>query len=196
MDAPAAKIESRPRRLQVILAEAGLTSRRKAEAWIAAGRVSVDGEIVRRQGLCLDAAGHDIRVDGRPLPSPPPVGVWKLHKPVGVTCTLEDRHARRTLRDLWGSEGDRLGLRPVGRLDRDSRGLLLLSNDGELTHRLTHPRYAVRRVYEATLAGPLHAGLLPILTAGVEIDGRRARPEAVEVLRHEPATTVVRIVIC
>lgn len=187
--------ETRGRRLSAILAEAGVASRRRAEAWIAAGRVSVDGEVVRELGARFQRQAQDIRVDGRPLPSPPPLSTCRLHKPAGVTSTLSDPHARRTLRALWGPRGDRLALRPVGRLDRDSRGLLLVTNDGELLHRLTHPRWGVRRVYRVTLAGPPQPGLLPILAAGVEIEGRLARPEAVEALPGNAGETLLRMTL-
>jgi 23S rRNA pseudouridine2605 synthase len=183
------------KRLQVILAETGIVSRRGAERWIAEGRVSVDGQVVQTAGQSYKPGAHKIAVDGRPIPHKPPLTWRVLNKPAGVTCTLSDRYAERTLRDIWGEEGDKLGLRPVGRLDRESRGLLLLTNDGRLIHRLTHPRWQVQRVYQAKVLGEVGREQLGIMSAGIEIEGKPARPEKVEIIRRERETTLLRIIL-
>ena len=137
-------------RLAKYLAHAGVASRRAAETVIAGGRVSVDGEIV------LDPArdvGEENRVtvDGRALAGPEARVVYAVNKPLGVVSTAHDSHGRRTVVELVRAEG--LRLYPVGRLDADSSGLILLTNDGELANRLTHPRFEVEKTYRATLGG-------------------------------------------
>ena len=182
-------------RLQVILAQAGIVSRRGAAEWIAEGRVRVDGEVVREPGLRLEPAGVEILVDGRPLPGRPATETWKVHKPAGVTSTLYDPHARRTLCDLWGPRGLRLAMRPVGRLDRDSRGLLLATNDGELLYRLTHPRWQVARVYEVLVEGIVTEAAVAQMLRGTEIQGRLAVPEKVTILRPGRSETLLAVVL-
>src|SRR5262245_59596095 len=130
-------------RLQKILSRAGVTSRRAAEKLILAGRVKVNGETISRLGTTADPRNDRILVDGRPLSFPPVPVYILLHKPVGVICTLKDPEGRPTVRDLLKSVRTRVF--PVGRLDYDSSGLLLLTNDGELTERLLHPRYQIPR---------------------------------------------------
>jgi 23S rRNA pseudouridine2605 synthase len=164
-------------RLAKYLAHAGVASRRAAETVIAGGRVCVDGEIV------LDPArdvGEDSRVtvDGRALRGPEARVVYALHKPLGVVSTASDPHGRRTVVDLVPAEG--LRLYPVGRLDADSSGLILLTNDGELANRLTHPRFEVEKTYRAMLGGaPVTDGALRSLRRGVELDDGPTAPARV-----------------
>ena len=167
-------------RIQKLLAEAGVASRRASEALIAAGRVRVDGRIARL-GERADAATARLEVDGRPVG----IGVAKaylaLHKPAGVTSTTRDRHADTTVLDLVPTAlvPDGTRLYPVGRLDLDSEGLLLLTNDGEWADRILHPRYGVEREYAVALRGPLTGEQLDALAAGIELEeglGRVARP--------------------
>ncbi|HWD10767.1 MAG TPA: pseudouridine synthase, partial [Solirubrobacteraceae bacterium] len=136
-------------RLGKYLAHAGVASRRAAEQLIAAGRVTVAGETVTDPARDVDDDSA-VAVDGRPLTGPEPRVVYALHKPVGVVSTARDTHARTTVLDLLPASG--LRLYPIGRLDADSSGLILVSNDGELANRLTHPRFEVPRTYRARIA--------------------------------------------
>ncbi len=163
-------------RLAKYLAHAGVASRRAAETLIAAGRVTVDGALV------VDPArdvGEDANValDGRPLAGAEPRVVYALHKPVGVVSTARDTHGRQTVLDLVPARG--LRLYPVGRLDADSSGLILLTNDGELANRLTHPRFEVPKTYRAKLAGAPITDEHPARAArGRAARGRRHRARA------------------
>ena len=160
-------------RLQKALAAAGVASRRGSEALIAAGRVTVDGRIAT-QGQAVDPASARIEVDGRPIGVPGPSSPVHLllHKPAGVTSTVRDRHAERTVLDLVPRtlvpEGARLY--PVGRLDRDSDGLLLLTNDGPWAERVLHPRYGVEREYAIGLRGPLDRDQARALGEGIALE--------------------------
>jgi 23S rRNA pseudouridine2605 synthase len=163
-------------RLAKHLAHAGVASRRAAEALIVAGRVSVDGETVRDPARAVDERSR-IEVDGRLLAGPEPRVVYALHKPVGVLSTARDTHGRPTVLELIGEERR---LYPVGRLDADSSGLILLTNDGELANLLTHPRYEVPRTYRVRVAGgPVGERALRALRSGVDLeDGPTAPADA------------------
>ncbi|MBF0293615.1 MAG: rRNA pseudouridine synthase [Magnetococcales bacterium] len=156
-------------RLQKWLAEAGLCSRREGERWIADGRVSVDGQVVTRQGVRLEE-GSVVTVDGRPVT--PEVGqgrvVLALHKPVGVICSRHDPQGRPSVYSLVEGAGPRLV--GVGRLDYNSEGLLLFTNDGALANRLTHPRYGVPRSYRVRVHGRVSEGVMERLRAGVLLE--------------------------
>jgi 23S rRNA pseudouridine2605 synthase len=167
-------------RLGKYLAHAGVASRRAAEDLIRAGRVTVDGEVVGDLGRQL-AGGEEVRVDGEVVGGPEERAVWLVHKPAGVVSTARDTHGRPTVVSLVPSGGARLY--PVGRLDADTTGLILVTNDGELANRLTHPRYEVPRVYEATVAGgPVSDAALRKLRAGVRLDDGITAPAAVRAL--------------
>jgi 23S rRNA pseudouridine2605 synthase len=176
-------------RLVKHLAHAGIASRRAAESLIAEGRVRVDGETVRDPARDV---GEDNRVlvDGRALGGPEPRVTYAVHKPVGVVSTAQDTHGRPTVVGLLPHEG--LRLYPVGRLDADSSGLILLTNDGELANRLTHPRFEVPKSYRAKLAGkPIDEAALRRLREGVELqDGRTAPAEARRLGDHELELTI------
>lgn len=163
-------------RIQKLLADAGVASRRAAELMVAAGRVSVDGRPAVI-GERLDPAAHAIAVDGRPLPASSDHVYVVMNKPVGVTCTVRDRHAERTVVDLVPAPLLRRAgrLYPVGRLDRDSEGLLVLTNDGAWAERVGHPRYRVEREYAAGLAAPLSEDRARRLRDGVPLDEGLAR---------------------
>ncbi len=164
-------------RLQKYLARAGVASRRKAEELIRSGRVTIDGRVARLGERVPE--GAEVRVDGKPVRPPDERVVLALHKPRGYTTTKRDPHAERTVYELVP---DLPGLVAVGRLDRDSEGLLLFTNWGELAHRLTHPRYQVERVYRVTSrrgTPPVH--LLKRLERGVveggeRLSAKKARP--------------------
>ncbi len=158
-------------RLQKILAAAGVASRRGSEALIEAGRVTVDGRVARL-GDQVDAETSVIAVDGRVIGAAAQHTYLLLHKPAGVTSTVRDRHAERTVMDLLPTALVPAGARlyPVGRLDQDSEGLLVLTNDGTWAERLLHPRYGVEREYAMGLRAPLRADQLEGLRAGIRLD--------------------------
>ena len=169
-------------RLQNVLAHAGVASRRGAAAIIESGRVTVDGIVVKEPGARVDPASASISVDGRPLSAPEPKRTIMLYKPVGVLSSMSDPFGGRTVADLIrGRIAERVV--PVGRLDKDSEGLLLMSNDGELTLKLTHPRYDHEKTYEVRVAGRWSDDKLRILRSAVKMpDGYVIRPVPVDVV--------------
>jgi len=158
-------------RLQRSLARAGFGSRRACEELIAAGRVEINGRVATL-GDRLDPAMDQVRVDGSKVNINPELRTFALHKPRGVTTTMRDPHAER---DLSGFLPKGVHVFPVGRLDRDTEGLLLLTNDGSLAHRLTHPRYAIEKEYLAEVDRPPSHRQLARLRRGVELDDGTAR---------------------
>ena len=185
-------------RLQKILSAAGVASRRAAERLIVEGRVSVNGSVVRELGSRANPEVDDIRVDGRRISTPHRIYLL-LNKPRGVVTTRFDPQGRPTVLDLV--PGPRKYVYPVGRLDYDSEGLLLLTNDGELAARLMHPRHQVDRVYEAQVRGIPDEADLRRLARGVVIDGRKTAPATIRLrgarnastLRDGPATLEITI---
>ena len=190
-------------RLQKVLAAAGVGSRRACEELIAAGRVEVDGQVVRTQGVRVDPAAVVIKVDGMRVTTAESGSVYlAVNKPAGVVSTMNDTHGRSDLRRY--TEGRRERLFHVGRLDTDTEGLILLTNDGELAHRLAHPSYEVPKTYVAEVPGPVAPSLAKQLRAGVELDDgpvtvhsfrvveRVGTRVMVEVILHEGRKHVVR----
>ena len=169
-------------RLQKILSRAGIASRRAAETLIAEGRVSVNGTTVREMGTKADAASDDIRVDGRRIRAAEPLRYILLNKPPGYVTTRSDPQRRPTVIDLL--RGVREYVYPAGRLDYDTEGLVLMTNDGDLAAKLTHPRHGVDRTYEARVAGVPNADAVERLRKGVPLDGRRTRPADVTLLHR------------
>jgi len=169
-------------RLQKILSQAGIASRRAAEKLIADGRVTVNGETIREMGVKADVSADDIRVDGRRVKAPARLRYILLNKPRGYVTTRSDPQRRPTVIDLLG--GVREYVYPVGRLDYDTEGLLLLTNDGDLAARLTHPRHGVERTYEAQVAGMPDGAALARLRTGIPLDGHRTLPAVVAVLKE------------
>jgi 23S rRNA pseudouridine2605 synthase len=165
-------------RLQKILSRAGIASRRAAERLMVEGRVTVNGSTVRELGTKADAAHDDIRVDGRRIRLPERHRYLLLNKPRGYVTTRSDPQRRPTVIDLIG--GVKEYVYPVGRLDYDSEGLLLLTNDGDLAARLTHPRHGVPRVYEARVLGIPDAHDLDRLARGIVIEGRKTEPAEIK----------------
>ncbi len=163
-----------PARLQKILSAAGVASRRLSEELIVQGRVTVNGATTTELGTKADPSRDDIRVDGRRIHVDQRRRYILLNKPRGYVTTRHDPEGRPTVLDLV--KGVNEYLYPVGRLDYDSEGLLLLTNDGELADRLTHPRYEVDRVYEARVRGVPDAHTLQRLARGVIVDGRKTAP--------------------
>jgi len=178
-------------RLQRSLARAGLGSRRACEELIAAGRVSVGGREATL-GDRVDPARDEVRVDGRKVSVDPGLRYLAMHKPRGVTTTMRDPHAERDL-SRFLPKGPRVF--PVGRLDRDTEGLLLLTNDGELAHRLTHPRYAVEKEYLVEVDGAPSSRQLGRLRRGVELDDGVARAVEARIAGGSKGRGAVRLVM-
>lgn len=181
-------------RLQKVIAEAGLCSRRKAEEWILQGRVRVNGEVVDRLGVRVDPERDRIEVDGRPLAPLEPKAYVALHKPKGVITSVRDPRGRRTVVDLLPAGGPRLY--PVGRLDYDTSGLLLLTNDGELAFRLTHPSFGVEKVYVAEVKGRITGEALRRLERGVKLEDGLTAPAKVRVLGRSAGASRIELAIC
>ena len=167
-------------RLQKVLAAAGLGSRRHCETLIGEGRVEVDGEVVRRFGARVDTARQDLVY-------------LALNKPPGVLSTMSDPRGRPTIADFIGDRQERLF--HVGRLDYDTEGLLLLTNDGELAHRLAHPKYGVLKTYLADVAGPLARDLGRRLRAGITLDDGMAVVDRYRVVEQAGSRALVEITL-
>ncbi|MCL4351359.1 MAG: rRNA pseudouridine synthase [Firmicutes bacterium] len=180
-------------RVQKVLARAGLASRRTVEQWIGAGRVEVNGAKATL-GMVIDPSVDHITVDGRPVSSVEAQKRYVLmNKPVGYTTTLKDRHAQHLVSDLLPSTWGRLY--PVGRLDRDTAGLLLMTNDGTLAHRLMHPSFQVPKVYEAWVQGRPGATHLERLRDGIPLDEGMAHAHNLQVVKREADRTLVRLTL-
>ena len=167
-------------RLQKILSRAGIASRRASEQLMLDGRVTVNGVTVRELGTKADPARDEIRVDGRRIKLPERHRYILLNKPRGYVTTRSDPQRRPTVMDLLTEVHEYIY--PVGRLDYDSEGLLLLTNDGDLAARLTHPRHGVLRVYEARVLGIPDDRDLERLAYGVDVDGRKTQPATIRAL--------------
>jgi 23S rRNA pseudouridine2605 synthase len=179
-------------RLAKYLAHAGVASRRSAEALIAAGRVSVGERIVTDPARDVDEHSR-VALDGQPLAGPEPRVAYALHKPTGIVSTARDTHARATVLQLVPAHG--LRLYPVGRLDIHSSGLILLTNDGQLANRLTHPRFQVPKTYRARLArAPIREQAVRALRAGVTLEDGPTAPARVRRVGG-PGSDVIELTI-
>lgn len=174
-------------RLQKLLSAAGVCSRRAAEAYIAAGRVKVNG-ILPQIGDKADPERDKITVDGKPLPGKSGAVWLMLNKPRGYVTTLSDEKGRRTVAELVRGCGCRVW--PVGRLDLDSEGLLLFTNDGEITDRLLHPSHEVEKEYHVTVEGNV-AAALPILSGPMELDGASLAPAKVQLISDRELSVTI-----
>jgi 23S rRNA pseudouridine2605 synthase len=171
-------------RLQKVLAERGVASRRGSAGIIVAGRVAVNGTVVTEPGQRVDPREDSITVDGGPLPAEREgKRTILLHKPRGYICSRSSTQGK-TVFDLLGDIPERIV--PAGRLDKDSEGLLLLSNDGEVVEHFTHPRFGQKKVYRVTVTGSLAPEVREQLQQPLEIDGYTTQPARVEVLKREP----------
>jgi 23S rRNA pseudouridine2605 synthase len=180
-------------RLQKVLAAAGLASRRACEVLISEGRVEVNGKVVTEQGRRVDPDTDVIRVDGARIPPPRHHAYLVVNKPRGVVSTMDDPEGRRTLADLVPERRGRLF--HVGRLDTDTEGLLILTNDGEFAHRLAHPSYAVPRTYLAEVAGVVTPQVLKRLRQGITLDDGPVQPDAVKVVSTAGDRTLIKITL-
>jgi len=180
-------------RLQKVLAAAGLGSRRACEALISEGRVEVDGTLVTEQGLRIDPEKAVVRVDGERVPTAPGTVVLAFNKPRGVVTTMQDEHGRPCVGDFVRARPERLF--HVGRLDADTEGLLILTNDGELANRLGHPSHAVDKTYVATVSGRAPRDLPRTLQAGIELEDGPIRCNAARILQTGEDRTMLEVVI-
>jgi 23S rRNA pseudouridine2605 synthase len=174
-------------RLQKIISTAGVASRRAAEELIAQGRVEVNGEVVRTLGTKADPERDEIKVDGRRIKEQKRKRYILLYKPRGYVTTRSDPQGRPTVMDLL--KGVKEYVYPVGRLDYDSEGLLLLTNDGDLAARLMHPSHEIEKVYEARVRGVPAPEDLERLARGIVIDGRRTAPAKIRLAERPPKVT-------
>jgi 23S rRNA pseudouridine2605 synthase len=196
--------EGEAERLARFLAHSGIASRRHAEELIAAGRVQVNGVVVTSQGTRIRPGQDEVRVDGKVVHQPTKHVYVLLHKPVGYVCTMHDPQRRPTVLDLLPAALRRLRVYPVGRLDRDTSGLLLLTNDGDYALRMSHPRYATEKHYQALVQGCPSPASLEALRKGITItEGDRRNPGSsyitaparVSLLRQEGANCWLALTI-
>ena len=180
-------------RLNRYLARAGVASRRGADAVIAAGRVSVNGRAVSELGTTVDPDSDTVEVDGLPVTLPSTHTYVALNKPVGCVVTMSDPQGRPTVADLVADVG--APVIPVGRLDVATEGLIILTDDGELAHRVAHPSFEIDKVYHTEASGVLSEAERRTLESGVELDGRRTAPARVEVLSTTRNSTVAVVTI-
>jgi 23S rRNA pseudouridine2605 synthase len=177
-------------RLQKFMAEAGVASRRASEQIILAGRVAVNGELVRELGAKVDPSVDRVTVDGQPVRAKRKLYL-ALHKPCGCVCSRQDERDRPTIYDLLPREWR--NVQSVGRLDYDTEGLLFLTNDGEFALHLTHPRYGVRKRYRVTAAGKVDESMLRRLTNGVWHEGEELKAERARLISAGRAQSVVEL---
>ncbi|MDF2711079.1 MAG: pseudouridine synthase, partial [Nonomuraea muscovyensis] len=180
-------------RLQKVLAQAGVASRRACEEMIGDGRVTVNGQVVRRFGAKVDPAKQIIHVDGKRIPTAPDLVYYALNKPIGVVSTMDDPQGRPCLADYVQELAPRLF--HVGRLDTETEGLLLLTNDGELANRLTHPSYGVQKKYWAKVPGPIPRDLGRRLRQGIELEDGLARADSFQIVQEHGQQALVEVVL-
>ncbi|MGO1973224.1 MAG: pseudouridine synthase [Propionibacteriaceae bacterium] len=180
-------------RLQKVLAAAGIASRRASEVMISEGRVEVNGRIVTEQGLRVDPEQAVIRVDGSRIPPPRHHVYVVFNKPRGVVSTMDDPEGRPTLTEYLDRRKERLF--HVGRLDTDTEGLLLLTNDGEFAHRLAHPSYRVPKTYLAEVEGVLDERTVNRLRKGITLDDGPIKPDHVKLVSKAADRSLIRITL-
>jgi 23S rRNA pseudouridine2605 synthase len=176
------------------LAAAGVASRRRAEELIVAGRVRVAGRVVRELGTSVEADAH-VEVDGRVVRPAATRTYLVLHKPIGVMTTMRDPEGRRTVADLVRRGGVTARVVPVGRLDYDTSGVLLLTDDGDTANVLTHPRFGVEKTYRATLRGKLDAAAVERILQGVRLEEGRAAPARLRIVVVRRDVSIVDLTI-
>lgn len=187
------KDERGRQRLNKIIAMAGIASRRRADELIASGRVAVNGHVVTKAGSKAIWGLDSITIDGQQIPNPPEKIYLILNKPFGYLSTLYDPQRRPIVRDLVKEIKQRIY--PVGRLDFDSQGLLVLTNDGEISFRLTHPRFKVPKTYKVLIEGSIEDHSVERLRKGIFLDDGLTSPTRVRVLERQKDRTVLRITI-
>lgn len=180
-------------RLQKYLAQAGVASRRTAERMITAGRVQVNDEIVTVLGTTIHPKTDVVRVDGKVITQSQASVYLMLNKPKGYITTAQDERGRQTVLDLMTDVSERVY--PVGRLDKDTEGLLLLTNDGLLAYGLTHPKYQIPKTYHALIEGQLRKAAISKLRGGLFLDSKKTAPARIRVLKEFGQTSLVEISI-
>jgi 23S rRNA pseudouridine2605 synthase len=180
-------------RLQKILARAGLASRRNAEELIRQGKVTVDGKVVTEMGCRVDPDRQAVACEGRPVTLGEEKVYLLLNKPQGYVTTLHDPQGRPIVTSLL--TGITARVFPVGRLDFDTEGALILTNDGDFAERILHPRFEIERTYQATVRGLPTREKIRSLEEGLELEGRKTWPAKVRIIAKEPATTTLEITI-
>lgn len=184
---------NKPVRLQKYLASCGIASRRKAEEFIEAGRVKVNGKVITNMGEKVVAGRDKVVCDGKPVTPETELVYVLLNKPKGYVTTLSDPQGRPVVTSLVGDIGHRLF--PVGRLDLDTEGALLLTNDGNLAQKIQHPKHETNKTYEALLQGHPGKEKLKKLEEGVLIEEKMTAPATIEVIKHLQRQTLVKITI-
>jgi len=180
-------------RLQKVLAKAGVASRRRAEELIRQGKVRVDGKVVTEMGTKVDPETQNIECDGVALVSQEEKVYILLNKPTGYLSTVDDPQGRPIVTDLLKNIAERVY--PVGRLDLNTEGALLLTNDGELAQKILHPSHEVNKTYVAKVKGVPGKKKLEALSKGIELEGRKTWPASIKVLKTEAQSTVIQIII-
>ncbi len=180
-------------RLQKVLAKAGVASRRRAEELIRQGKVRVDGKVVTEMGTKVDPETQNIECKGVALVSREEKVYILLHKPTGYLSTVDDPQGRPIVTDLLKNIKERVY--PVGRLDLNTEGALLLTNDGELSQKILHPSHEVNKTYVAKVKGVPGKKKLHALSKGIELEGRKTWPASIKVLKTEAQSTVIQIII-
>jgi 23S rRNA pseudouridine2605 synthase len=189
------KPESKGERLQVALAHFGIASRRGVVEMIEAGKVTVNGQVVKEKGFRVDPIADKIAIDGQILQTATTQKkrYFIFNKPKGVMTTLQDPNAESTVADFFGDVPERVF--PVGRLDRDTTGLLLMTNDGELSFRLTHPKFGVAKHYRALVQGVVTDDKIKYLEKGVELEEGMTAPCKIKVEERGPRFTVLAVTL-
>ncbi|MBU2537445.1 MAG: rRNA pseudouridine synthase [Proteobacteria bacterium] len=180
-------------RLQKILAKAGIASRRNAEELIRQGKVTVDGKVVTEMGCRVDPEKQVVAFEGRPLRQEEEKIYLLLNKPRGYVTTLHDPQGRPIVTSLLTGITSRVF--PVGRLDFDTEGALIMTNDGDFAERILHPRFEIERTYQATVRGLPPPEKIRLLEEGLELEGKKTWPAKVEIISREPETTTLEITI-
>lgn len=181
-------------RLQKYIAMSGAASRRKAEELISSGRIMVNGKTIMEQGVKVEIGADKVFLDSKELSIVNKNYYIMLNKPEGYVSTVKDQFERPTVLDLV-SEEIKSRIFPVGRLDYETEGLLLLTNDGDFTYKVTHPKFEMSKTYIATVGNGITISGLNALRRGVKIDDYKTSPAEVEILDSQPGTTVIKIII-
>ena len=181
-------------RLHKFIANCGYTSRRRAELLIQAGRVEVNGKVVSSLGATITPAKDKVTINKEEISLPQPLTIM-LNKPPGIITSTHDTHERLTVMDILPRSLRSAGVLPAGRLDQETEGLLILTNDGDLGHRITHPRYETEKEYEALIRSRLTQEAIRRLESGISLDGEMTSPARVESAKPEGDKSRVRIVI-
>ena len=190
-----AESSSKTERLQVLLARYGVASRRGVVEFIESGKVTVNGEVVLEKGFRVDGMKDKITVDGQEIASNQPVlkRYFMFYKPKGVTTTMQDPHAESTVADFFKTIPERLC--PVGRLDRDTTGLLLMTNDGEIAFRLTHPKFGIKKKYHALVEGFVTDAETAEIEKGVHLEEGETAPCKLEILNRNQRLTELNVTL-